>query len=333
MASGSWLSEVLFTAVETGLFTLLDPTGKSAAVLAEETGWAAEGTVRFLNALCAMGLLRSAGLLFENSPVARDYLVKDRDQYLGDLILWRRYLAGYWQTLQDCLKAGGRVHYPSDDGHADFVGRLSRYIGAMDAVARLKAREILAIFGDAVTGGRVLDVGAGSGAIAAEFLSRFPGLSATLVDLPEVLDIAGGLMKERGLAARVAYCPANILEPWPVAPGRFQLVILSNVIHVYAAEEAGYILGAAAGCLAADGLLLIHDFFPEHFPLAAALYDLNMFINTYNGRLFASGWVQDALRRLNLFPSALIPLPTDTGLVIASRTAAGLARLSPDESR
>ena len=57
----------------------------------------------------------------------------------------------------------------------------------MDCVAAAKAEEILRAFKSLPLRGRLLDVGAGSGALAAAFLKQHPALSATLFDLPEVL--------------------------------------------------------------------------------------------------------------------------------------------------
>ncbi|MHB1407696.1 MAG: DUF2284 domain-containing protein, partial [Desulfitobacteriaceae bacterium] len=85
----------------------------------------------------------------------------------------------------------------------------------------------------------------------------------------------------------------------------------------------------AAHCLKPEGLLLIHDFFPEHYPEKAALFDLNMFINTYNGKIFSQTWVRQELARLKLFTTELIPLATDTAIIFAAKKAGnfGILRL------
>lgn len=330
LAMGYWFSEVLFTAVEMDLFTLLEPAGKNAVQVAGECGCAPESFSRFLQALCALGLLAADGPIFFNSQVARDYLVKGREKYLGDLVLWRKQLQPNWRTLGDCLKTGGRTLYPAGEEPSGLIRRTRSYIRAMDAVAMIKAPEMPPVFAQVLHGGEMLDVGAGSGAVAAAFLNRFPGLSATLMDLAPVLDYTAELMKERGLEERVTYLAANILEDWPLMGARFQLVVLSNVIHAYAEEEVLGVLAGAVRCLAEDGFLLIHDFFPEHFPERAHLNDLNMLVNTYDGRIFTSKFVRNALRRLGLHPGSLIPLRTDTGLIIAARSEGLLERLCPD---
>lgn len=330
LATGYWYSEVLFTAVELGIFTLLETAGKTAGEVSGTLGYSCEGMQRFLHALCALGLLDREGPVFFNTGVSRDFLVNGKKDYQGEAILWRKYLSSYWRGLGECLREGGRVVYPAGESRDQLVRRVRRYINAMDDVARAKVREILLNFEGISLQGEILDVGAGSGAISAGFLERFPSLRATLLDLPEVLDYAGELMRERGFEKRVTCRRANLLEAWPVPNGCFDLVILSNIIHAYSEIEIPGLLARAAECLTNEGYLIIHDFFLEHFPEKAALYDLNMFINTYNGKVFSCQLVLEKLGGLKLYGTGLIPLESDTALVIASKNEGSLFKLCLD---
>lgn len=334
LATGYWFSEVLFTAVEMEVFTLLEPTGKTVEQVAEALNSDPRGVGRFLHALSAMGLLGREGPVFFNAKISREYLVKGKEYYQGHSVLWRRHLFSYWRGLIKCLRAGGRVFYQPEEDQEQLISRVRRYVRAMDSVAKTKVREILPIFEGILPKGEILDVGAGSGAVTAGFLERFPLMRATLIDLPEVLDYAGELILERRLEERVTCCRANILEPWPVGVGRFDLVILSNVIHAYSEADITGVLARASECLKNEGFLIIHDFFMEHFPEKSALFDLNMFINTYNGRVFSENWVREELDRLGLHRTGLIPLETDTALIIASKKEESLSKLRLDpESR
>jgi len=320
LATGYWLSEVLFTAVELAVFSLLDPGGRTADGVAGELELDSRGVERFLEALCALGLVVRRGETFYNAEIASTYLVKAKEGYQGDSILWRKHLSPAWRDLKRSLQAGGRVNFnPDREEPVQFMDRIRRFIRAMDDMARTKVQEIIPVLGDLPPGGEILDVGAGSGAVSAGFLDRFPGMKATLIDLPEVLKVAGELLRQRGLASRTTFCPANILEPWPVSEKRFDLVLLSNLIHAFSENEARRVLSRAGASLKPDGLLLVHDFFKEHCPVKAALFDLNMFINTYNGKVFAGEWVREQLQAENLSVTPLIPLGSDTGVIMASK--------------
>jgi predicted metal-binding protein len=327
LATGYWFSEALFTAVELDVFTLLDAGGGRPADIARKLSSDAQGVERFLMALCSLGLLTHSDGCFYNTRIASEFLVRGKDGYQGNTILWRKYLASPWRDLKECLKAGRRVFDPAPEGSEELAGRIRRYVRAMDDVARVKVREVLPLFCNFPLTGSILDVGAGSGAVSAGFLERFPETKATLIDLPDVLGCAAELLHPKKIEDRITFCPANILEPWPAPKGAFGLVILSNVLHAYAEVEAGRLLAEAEECLKLDGLLVIHDFFLEHHPEKAALFDLNMLLNTYNGKTFAAGWVREQLQGRNLHVTDLIPLGSDTGVLIAARNAEQLAKL------
>jgi predicted metal-binding protein/ubiquinone/menaquinone biosynthesis C-methylase UbiE len=327
LATGYWFSEVLFTAIELDLFSLLASAGKNAAEIAAALKLDARGTERFLQALCSLGLVTCGGQVYYNTKIASEYLVQGKANYQGNSILWRKYLAAPWGGLVNCLKTGGRIFEAVPEESQQITERISRYIDAMDNVARTKTREILPLFNDYNLTGNILDVGAGSGAISAGFLEHFAGTRATLMDLPDILNYTGQLLRRQTIAGRITLCPANILDPWPAPKGSFDLVILSNVLHAYAEDEAGHVLGEAEDCLKPEGLLVIHDFFLEHYPEKAALFDLNMLINTYNGKVFTAKWVSRLLAGKNLYATDLIPLTSDTGVLIATKNAGRLAKI------
>jgi predicted metal-binding protein/2-polyprenyl-3-methyl-5-hydroxy-6-metoxy-1,4-benzoquinol methylase len=319
LATGYWFSEVLYTAVDTEIFTLLEPEGKTLDEIAGVLNFSIGGLERFLYALGAMGLLIFNGSHYFNTKLSREYLVIDTENYQGDSILWRKELASSWQGLTECLKTGGRVNFGSAQQEPQRLDIIRKYIKAMDCVAKTKVREILPFFEGLSLEGKILDVGAGSGAITAGFLNKCPLMTATFMDLPEVLEYTRELMAPQRFGARASYCQANVLESWPVDKESFDLIILSNIIHAYSETEIPGLLDRASDCLKPEGLLIIHDFFLEHTPEKAALFDLNMFINTYNGRVFSSKWVMQELNRLQLYKTELIPLATDTAVIFAAK--------------
>ncbi len=330
IATAYWYSETLFTAVEMEIFHILEPAGKTAAEAAKLANCDYRAMERFLQALAVLGLLTQEGSLFSNTGLAAEYLVRGEKHYQGDSILWRKQLAVPWRDLTACLRAGGRVAFPpAQEDAALLAERTRRYIAAMDNVAQAKAVEIVPVFRGLDLQGELLDAGAGSGALAAGFLEYFPAMRATLLDLPPVLTYTAELLKTRDIDERVTYKEANLLSEWPVNKNHYELVIVSNLLHTYAEDEAAHILAAATGCLRAGGLLVVHDFFPEHRPHKAALFDLNMLINTYDGRVLPAQWIQAELASLGLGGTKFIPLPTDTALIVAARDKSCLAKLHP----
>ena len=330
LATGYWFSELLFASVEMDLFSQLEPEGSILQDLAITLGADPAALSRLLDALISIGLVTDSGGRYFNTVLSRECLVRGSERYQGDSILWRRYLRQYWNGLGTCVRTGGRTGYKSGEDTSEREGRIRKYIRAMDSVAVVKAGEILQFFSGMKLKGNILDAGAGSGAVTAAFLSEYPDLKATLLDLPEVIGQTERSASLRKFRKRVQFLAGNILEKWPVRNHGFDLVILSNILHAYSEKELPHILAAAAAALRKKGLLLIHDFFSEHYPAKAALSDLNMLINTYNGRVFSSGIIQKELSRLGLSQTPLMPLETDTGVIIASGSKAALGSLKKD---
>lgn len=333
LATAYWSSQALFTAVEADIFTSLDPYGKTIGEIAAKSEFPMRGLDSFLRALCKMGLLCNDGDSYFNTQLSKKYLVSGKPYCQREAILWRKELVTQWSGLSGCLKSGERADCLPENDAPSLDLRRKKYINAMDCSAKTKALEILPIFKSATLKGEMLDVGAGSGAIASAFLKEFPALKATLMDIPEVLAITEDFIKAEGLASMVDFCPADILSVWPHDGESFDLIVLSNIIHAYSEKELPHILASASECLNESGLLVIHDFFLEHYPQKAALFDLNMFINTYNGSVFSQKRVLEELSGLNLHAMDPVPLDTDTALIISAKNPEMLTPLLPDPKK
>lgn len=328
LATGYWYSEVLFTAVEQGLFTLLEPSGKPVDELAEELNYDLGSFKRYLKVLAVLGLVFVAEGCCTNTKLSRKYLVQGAEVYQGDSILWRKYLIENWQSLKQCLEKGTRVLFPTTDEPEEAIReRFHRYCRAMDCIVKNKIEEILPIFSQIKLQGDILDVGSGLGVFSTGFLKQFPLTKATLLDMAQVLEYAEETHAGQAYANRIHYQPTNILEPWELPQKQYCLVILSNIVHAFAETETGQVLAEAAAHLSEDGLLIVHDFFLEHASAKAVLSDLNMLVNTYNGKVYSSAWVQQQLKDAGLTVTDWIPLASDTAVLIAAKQPDKLAEL------
>lgn len=328
LATGYWYSEVLFTAVEQGFFTRLEPGGKPVTELARELKYEFDSLKRYIHVLSTLGLVFEADGYCTNTKLSRKYLIQGAEAYQGDSILWRKYLVEHWKSLQQCLEKGTRVLLPPVDEPEEVVKqRFRRYCRAMDCIVKNKIEQILPVFSQLKLQGDMLDVGSGLGAFSTGFLKRFPELKATLLDLEHVLEYAAETHAGRVYADRIQYRPTNILEPWELQKKQFSLIILSNIVHAFAEAETGHVLSEAAAYLAEDGLLLVHDFFMEHDPDKAALSDLNMLVNTYNGKVYTAAWVRRQLRDAGFTATEWIPLKSDTAVLVAAKRPKKLADL------
>lgn len=74
---------------------------------------------------------------------------------------------------------------------------------------------------------RLLDLGGGSGVIAMALLRRFPGLQATIADIPNVCAASSEIAAEAGLLNRISFLPVDLLRD--ALPSGFDVVIECDV--------------------------------------------------------------------------------------------------------
>ena len=112
-------------------------------------------------------------------------------------------------------------------------------------------------------GGRVLEVGSGSGQHAIHMARHLPGVRWQPSERQEALgglaarislEGVGGLAPGAQVAAPLVL---DVTQPrWPAGP--FEAVFTANTLHIMPAAAVPHLLAGSARVLAADGLLLIY---------------------------------------------------------------------------
>ena len=322
LATAYWYSEVLFTSLELNIFGLLGDCAATADELAARTGYDAEGLSRFLNVLVALGLIVEHEGSFSNGPLASRCLVPGDDAYLGDFLLYRRYLSHHWPRLGPRIRGGVRANERPEDESPDRYGeRTLAYVRALDLQARLKSAESVEYLKNMLVSAprRLLDVGGGAGAWCRVLRREWPGLQVVLLELPDTLRAARKLYPDPEAWEGIEAIAGSALTPC-IGEKQFDLILLSNVIHAYGPLEAADMLKHFSACLVPGGTLLVHDYLADLHdvdPAKGALYDLHMLINTYNGRVYRLEEMLAMLSGAGLGNVRFFHLPSDTSLFLA----------------
>ena len=192
----SW---TLITGVELGVFTHIGPKSVTAKAVARKSRTSPEGMEFLLNALVGMGVLVKRGNRYQNTPLSRTYLDAASPKSITNF-LW---LAGQhwedWMGLTQAIRKGrGPRNLKAQD---DLVFR-RRFAKALhERSFYLTPRLIRHIhLGRAKS---LLDLGGGAGTHAMAFCQAYPGLTATIFDLPETLHTTERLVKEARLEGRI----------------------------------------------------------------------------------------------------------------------------------
>ena len=316
LRSAYWESRVLLTAVELDLFSALAGDPATASEVADRIVAAPRATARLMDALVALGILGRAGTHYVLDDAARALLVPGGPDFQGGL-RHAAHLWDSWSTLTEAVRAGTRVkERPTGPAGAR---RTEAFIAAMHAGGSSRAAGVVRSLD---LGGvrRVLDVGGASGAYAMEFVRQGVGLRAAVFDLPDVLPLPRRYLAEAGMDDRVDTVPGDYLVD-DFGAG-WDLVFLSNVIHINGPAENRDLVARAAASLAPGGRVVIQEFVPDDDragPRHPVLFALNMLVNTIAGDTYTRAELRSWTTAAGLTWLGSVETDAPSTLVIAQR--------------
>jgi len=276
-------SRVILTANNYSIFEHLK-TPSTAAELAHVIGTDPRATEILLDAVTALGLLTKTGARYRNSAVARQFLLAESPVYQGDMLRHADSLWKSWSGLDEVVKSGSPCRAGGRDHEA--------FIRAMHNNAVLRAPDVMkALDLRGVT--RALDLGGGPGTYSMALARK--GLSVTIFDIPDTVNIAKKLIRESG--AKNIYYLSGDFHTDSIGTG-YDLVFISQILHSLSIDESVALLEKCRQALLPGGRIAIHEFLLEKnraFPESGALFSVNMLVNTAAGRSYTpqemKGWL------------------------------------------
>ncbi|WP_159713065.1 methyltransferase [Geminicoccus flavidas] len=307
----------LLAGMQLRVFTRLDAGPATARELATALDVDPGRLPRLLRALVAIGLLEETDGRFRNTAEAAAFLVEGRPSHLGG----QELLAQLWHAD---LQTAQSIRSGQPAAMHDFAGASDEAMLAM-----LRGMHPLAVAAGQdlarrldLTGVRsVIDIGGGSGGLAAALCALEPERRATLFELPRNARLAAALLQATPGGARVTIEAGDILAAPP--SGSYDLAVLRALVQVLGPDEAGLAIRHAAAAVRPGGTVVIigggilDD--DRQGPPSAVLLDLTL-MNLYPaGAAYTeaehAAWLASAgchdLRR--------IVLPTGSSIIVARK--------------
>lgn len=321
LSTAYWQSEVLFTALEADLFTKINQDKTSVKDLAACLGCNSEDLLRFMEVLESFNLIKNLNGKYHNTDAASTYLVAGKPSCMKEFFLYRRYMQPRWMKLPERICLEQSRHSLSNED--DYSTRTLHYVRAMDSLVKAKSASIIKITSEICSWELpVLDIGGGAGSLGRAFINSSDNnkIQSVLFDLPEVIE-----------AARTIYSDT---EDWagiePIGGdfrthefnNLFNLIILSNFLHVYSPEEARQLIVKAVELVSESGTIIVHDYFPDrrvNSPHKGVLYDINMMMNTYNGQCHKASAIYKWLVDSGMRTITIRDLNSDTSVIVAEK--------------
>ena len=278
IAYGFIASKALFAALELDLFSRL-PEPKTIDALARESGIPAHRLRTLLATLTALGLIVRDDDCFRNSPASERYLTRGSPAYFGEYyrLQINRQLYPALEHLDAGLAGDASnlaVDTPSmmsDPAEAEIFS-VAQHAASLGPALRL-AKTI-----DLHSSRTLLDVAGGSGAFSITLCRRYPELAATIIDFPNVIEVARRFIADAGLSERIELVGGNALDTdWP---RNQDVVLMSYLLSAVKDDDIPTLLASAHRSLRPGGVLIVHDFMlddDEQGPsLAAQWFLLNL---------------------------------------------------------
>lgn len=305
---------VVAAAADVGLFPALRDGPLAADEVARRLELAPRAVGILLPVLVELGLLERDDEAYVLTERARRTLADPgAEAYVGGgLPLWLRNLRAFTR-LPESLRSGEPLEEPDD---RDDPEALARFMAAMSAAPAARVRRLVDLCLERRPGAaRVLDLGGGPGHMSREFAGR--GLDVVLFDRPETVAFVEdeyGLADEPGIRT----VGGDFLED-PLPDGPFDVVLLSNVLHIYSPARNRDLLRKVAGVVPTGGICAIADFVRGRSPRAPR-FALVMLLRTEGGSTYSEEQHAAWLREAGFVDPELSELDAERQLVTAVRS-------------
>ncbi len=289
-------------AVEAGVLEALAGDGATLDELVERTGLDRRAVAILLPVLEELDVVQCRKRKrFRLTALGRRAGDPSSDEYEGGgLPLWLENLRA-WTRLGEALRTGGPLEEETVDAGPAAAAEPEGGAGAepdpeaeraslarfMAAMAAAPASRVQAAARDCLernpAARSVLDLGGGPGHYARAFASE--GLEVTLLDRPETVDFVAeeyGLRDEPG----IRLVGADFLED-ELPAGPFDIVLLSNVLHIYPPATGRELLRKVARVTSPGGLVAIGEMVRGESPRAAR-FGLVMLLRTEGGDTYTA---------------------------------------------
>ena len=312
IAGGFQRSKILFTALQGGVFPLLE-SPMTAAEVAARLGWDERGTRMLLNGLIALDLAdKDDQGRYCNAPIASACLAPGAPMDQTAILNHKAHGWEAWAHLDELVRTG--KPYPRGERSTE---QLRAFICGMKNIARESANAMVEAV-DITPYKNMLDVGGGPGTYSHACLRKAPDMRATIFDLPEVLPIAKEEAAAAGLLDRMDFVAGDLTRD-PLGNGH-DLVLLSNIIHSFGPQTNQALIRKCHQALVPGGMLIVKDFLLDDDgkgPGFGLIFALHMFVHTEQGDTYSVEIVRQWTREAGFSDGGLVDLTPQTRMWLA----------------
>jgi len=309
--NGYTYSRVILTALDLDIFSVLGGQSWTIRQLARALHASERGVDILCRNLASLGLLDVQNGRYKNSPLGATALNKKHPEYRGAYLSLLQRHWDEWSQLTDSVKSGKPL--PDNEPIPEEEHRRA-FTWAMHHRSRDMAPRIAKHI-DLRGATTLLDVGGGPGTYTLAMLAKWPKLHGTVGDRPAALQVARAVARQHPAGKRLSYLPLDFMAE--AIPGSYDVILLSNVIHIYGPGENITLLKKIKAALNPGGRVIIQDFFlwdkKGLRPIETNLFAITMLLHTDTGNTYTAQdvkkWMAKAgFRTVTTIPTSDEPL-------------------------
>ncbi len=320
LSIGFQKSQILFTAVELDIFTVLGDNEKTAQDIASIINVNSKYLERLLDALVAVRLLDKRIYCYKNTELSLEHLVKTSPNYYGFLLhnadLWKS-----WGTLTSVIRTGKfettkKVSEKDEQWITDLLASL-------DWRAKLEIDTVIKLF-PIKNSTKMLDLGAGSGRYALESAKQNSKINAYIFDYPNVVEISEKMIRKEYTGNNIHFLSGDITVD--DLGQDYDFVYIGAVLHDYSVLENIEILSKVYKSIRRGGQAIIHQQLIDDArisPITATLEAVNLMVNTPAGNSYTHADIWVTLKESGFGNIEFFKTDFNTQIVIANKSLIG----------
>jgi SAM-dependent methyltransferase len=247
-------ARAVLTATRLGIFDALEAEAKSAEEVAQACGTDRRATEKLLNLLVTMRYLRFRSGTYALAGHARRWLLADAPGSIRDVILMKELEWSWIDQLESFVRDGKALDVHGTMSHEDW-GAYQRGMRAQaNPLAGLLARRIPVPPGAT----QMLDIGGSHGYFSVALCRRYPGLRATVLDLPAAVEHATPILEREQMGERVVLKAGDALTE-DLGEAAYDLIMAFSLVHHFDEPTNRDLVWRATRALRPGGYLVIGD--------------------------------------------------------------------------
>jgi SAM-dependent methyltransferase len=317
---GARLNALMVAVLELDLCEHLQTGPATAAELARRAGIAERGCQAVADGMVALKLWRVTDGVYSNTALASQTLVRGSAGYVGDEhpALFRAWLTRF-ARISEQVRSGMPAFAIDGPETLELWSLLTPLLARRGRGVPQQAIEQLGLASGAP---RLLDVGGGAGGLyALALLTRNPKARVTQVDWPHINRAARTHLEEAGAADRFETLDGDF-HAVPFGEDRFDVGILSHIVHQESPESALQVLRRIAAALRPGGRVVIVDWVVDDGragPSSALVFNLTMLLLSDAGKSYERREYRDLLARSGFGEPSFTPTDDMSVMVVAPR--------------